>query len=193
MPENYTITGRIRDENNQTVSGYSVQAFDKDPGIYLHPDDRLGKSITNEDGSFSITFTDDAFKDWLEGNPEIYLVIRDRGGKIILTTESKENVTKSVDFQIKLGRSSPDPLEPDLYANNFERMIAALKNVGDSADLSKSDVRTLFELLLRTQSSWTIHRDELARLHGYDAIQVPKHPGKEEHDHITRWDRTVLP
>lgn len=188
----YTITGRIRDENNQAVEGYTVQAFDKDPGIYLHPDDRLGKALTSSDGTFKITFTDDAFKDWLEGNPEIYLVIRDREGRILITTESKKNITGKVDFQIKLGRPLPNPLESDLYANNFERMIAALKNIGDAADLSRSDVKMIFELLLRTQSSWIIYRDQLVRLQGYDGIQVPKQPRKEEHHHITRWDRAVL-
>ena len=193
MPNYYKITGRIRDENNHAAEGYTIQAFDKDPKIYLHPDDRLGKAFTDNEGTFRITFSDDAFKDWLEGNPEIYLVIRDREGRILITTESKENVTKKVDFQIKLGKTSPNPLEPDLYANNFERMIAALRNIGDAADLSKSDVRTIFELLLRIQSSWTIYRDELSRLHGYDGIQVPKQPRREEHNHITRWDKAVLP
>ena len=192
MPGYYTITGRIRDENNQAVEGYTVQAFDKDPGIYLHPDDRLGKALTSSDGSFKITFTDDAFKDWLEGNPEIYLVIRDREGRILITTESKKNITGKIDFQIKLGRPMLNPLESDLYANNFERMIAALKNIGDAADLSRSDVKMIFELLLRTESSWIIYRDQLVRLQGYDGIQVPKQPRKEEHHHITRWDRAVL-
>ena len=193
MPDIFTITGRIRYENNQAAEGYTVQAFDKDPRIYLHPDDRLGKAVTDNEGIFRITFTEDTFKDWLEGNPDVYLVIRDRDGKILITTESKENITKKMDFQIKLGRTSANPPEPDLYANNLERMIAALRNTGDATDLSKSDVRTIFELLLRTQSSWTIYRDELSRLHGYDGIQVPKQPRKEEHNHITRWDKAVLP
>jgi hypothetical protein len=193
VPDFYIISGRIRDENSEAAEGYTVQAFDKDPKIYLHPDDRLGKAVTDNEGTFRITFTDDAFKDWLESNPDVYLVIRDRIGKILITTDSKKNITKKVDFQIKLGKISPNPLEPDLYSGNFERMIAALRNVGDSADLSKSDVRTIFELLLRIQSSWTTYRDELSRLHGYDGIQVPKQPRREEHDHITRWDKAVLP
>jgi hypothetical protein len=193
MPGYYKITGRIRSEDNKTVEGYTVQAFDKDPGIYLHPDDRLGKAITNGEGSFEITFTDEAFKDWLEGNPEVYLVIRDKEGRILITTQSKENVTGEVDFQIKLGRPSPNPLEPDLYANNLERMIAALRNIGDAADLSRSDVMTIYELLLRIAGSWAIYRDELVRLYGYNGIQVPKYPRKEGHDHITRWDKAVLP
>ena len=193
MQSYYRISGRIRNEDNKAVEGYTVQAFDKDPGIYLHPDDRLGKAVTNSEGTFEITFTDEAFKDWLEGDPEVYLVIRDKEGKILIITQSKKNVTREIDFQIKLGISSPDTLESDLYANNIERTIAALRNVGDAADLSRSDVKIIFELLLRIESSWTIYRDELARLYGYDGIQVPKYPRKEGHNHITRWDKEVLP
>ena len=47
----YRITGRIRDENNLPVMGYKVLAYDKDPASYLHPDNRLGESLTDEDGA----------------------------------------------------------------------------------------------------------------------------------------------
>jgi len=113
MPEYYTITGRIIDKDGQSISDYHVQAFDKDPGIYFHPDDRLGKYITDNEGSFKIIFTDDAFNDWFEGNPEIYLVIRNNEGRIIKTTETKKTVTRSVDFQISLETSKPRRPEPD--------------------------------------------------------------------------------
>ena len=192
MPDNYILTGRIRDEKNLAVEGYTVQAFDKDPKIYLKPDDRLGSAITDKEGAFRIVFNEDVFKDWLEGGPEIYLVIMDKKGRILITTKGKENVTKRVDFQIKLDTPSFNPQEPDLYANNLERTIASLKSMGDAPDLSRSDVRNIFELLSRTLISWTIYRDDLVRLFGYDGIQVPKQPRKEKHDHITRWDKPVL-
>jgi len=153
----------------------------------------LGSANTDQDGAFKFAFKDEVFKDWLEGGPDIYIVIRDKNGSILITTEAKENLTKRVDFQIKLGRPSLDPHEPDLYANNLERTIASLKSMGDAPDLSKSDVKNIFELLSRTLVSWTIYRDDLVRLFGYDGIQVPKQPRKEKHDHITRWDKAVLP
>jgi len=193
MMANYIITGRIRDEKNLAVEGYTVQAFDKDPNIYLKPDDRLGIDITDKDGAFKIVFNEEVFKDWLEGGPDIYLVIRDRKGSILITTGAKENLTKRVDFQIKLGKPLLNPNEPDIYANNLERTIASLKSMGDAPDLSKSDVKNLFELLSRTLVSWTIYRDDLVRVFGYEGIQVPKQPRKEKHDHVTRWDKAILP
>ncbi len=56
-----------------------------------------------------------------------------------------------------------------------------------------SDIMTIYELLLRIAGSWTIYRDELMRLYGYDSIQIPKYPRKEGRDHITRGDKAVLP
>jgi hypothetical protein len=125
MPEYYTITGRIIDKDGQSVSDYIVQAFDKDPGIYFHPDDRLGRSITDNEGAFKIIFTEDAFEDWFEGNPEIYLVIRDEEGRIIKTTETKKTPTRSVDFQIRLKTSKPHQPEPDLH--NISGEICSIK------------------------------------------------------------------
>lgn len=115
MTEYYTITGRIIDKDGQSVFDYTVQAFDKDPGIYFHPDDRLGRCITDDEGAFKIIFTDDAFEDWFEGNPEIYLVIRDNEGRIIKTTEIKKTATRSVDFQISLETSELHQPEPDFH------------------------------------------------------------------------------
>lgn len=189
----YRITGRIRDEGNLPVGGYTVQAFDKDPGIYSHPDDRLGRARTDENGVFEIIFNRDAFEDWFEANPEVYLVVRDRDGKVLINTPDKENTTRTVDFQIKLYRREINPIEPDLYSDNLTRMVSAFKTVFDLETLSGSDVGTVVEVLSRAISSWVLYRDELSRHAGYDGIQVPPYPRRVEHDHVTRWDKPALP
>jgi hypothetical protein len=98
-----------------------------------------------------------------------------------------------MDFQIKVGRTEVNALEPDLYAGNLARMISAFKVVFDLESLSGSDVRTVVEVLSRAISSWVIYRDELARYAGYDGIQVPPTPRRIEHYHVTRWDKPILP
>ena len=191
--KSFRITGRIRDQDNLSVEGYTVLAFDRDQGVYFHPDDRLGKARTDSNGSFSITFGQDAFTDWFESNPQVYLIIRDQNGRILFEIPDKDNSTRDVDFQIKLGRSVIFFSEPDLYSDGIARIAGALKNIGDSADLQNSDTKILFELILRVVTSWTIERDSLVQMQGYDAIQVPEHPRIEEHNHVTRWDRPILP
>ena len=189
----YRINGRVRGEDNLPVRGLSVQAFDKDPGIYLYPDDSLGSAVTDEDGSFQITFDEQRFKDWFEGGPEVYLVLRDQGTNVLVRTEAKENTTGLIDLQIKLGRSKADPAEPDIYSSNLPRLISAFNTLFDLDSLSNSDARTVVEILFRAVNSWVLYRDDLAKYAGYDAIQVPSHPRRLEHDHVTRWDKPILP
>ena len=190
--DHYMITGRIRDESNQPVEGFIVQAFDEDPGIYGHPDDRLGRAKTERDGAFKIIFDRSAFEDWFESNPEIYLTVRDCKGRVSINSQAKENTTRIADFQIKISKSKIDPLEPDLYSGNFARMTSAFKAAFDPESLSSSDARTVIEVISRALGSWVLYRDGLARLAGYDGVQVPEHPRKENHDHVVRWDRPVL-
>jgi hypothetical protein len=187
------ITGRIRGEGNLPVGGHIVQAFDRDLGIYPHLDDRLGRSKTGEDGAFVITFGKDAFEDWFEAKPEVYLVVRNRDGKVLISTKESENATGVMDFQIKMDRSPFNPLEPDLYKGNFTRMVTAFKTAFDLESLPGTEVRTVVEVLSRAISSWLLYRDELARNAGYDGIQVPAYARREEHFHVTRWDKAVLP
>jgi len=193
VPDSYRITGRIRDEENGPVEGFTVQAFDKELGIYLHPDDRLGKAKTADDGSFEILFGKDTFKDWLESNPKVYLVVRDRAGIIALKTEAETNTTGHVDFQIKLGEIKVDPLAPNVYQDGLRRIAASFRGMGNQVDMSKGDIKEMSEVLFRAVDSWILYRDQLIRATGYDGIQVPFEPRKEHHDHVSRWDKPVLP
>jgi len=188
----YRITGRIRDENNLPVIGYMVQAYDKDPVFYLHPDNRLGEAITDEDGAFEIIFDETAFADWFEGSPEVYLKVLNHDGMVLITTQEKENTTRWMDFQIKLGRISVNDREPDIYAGNLARMISAFRILFDPESLSNSDAGTVVEVLSRAIASWVIYRDGLARFAGYDAIQVPLYSRRIKHYHVTRWDKPIL-
>lgn len=191
-PGDYRITGRIRDEDNLPVPGCTVRAFDRDPDIFLHPDNRLGRDRTDGNGSFNITFDETAFADWFEGSPEVYLIVS-RDGKVLVKTGERENATGRMDLQIKLGRMEADPEEPDIYRENLSRMLSAFRMLFDLEGLASSDVQTVVEVLSRAISSWVVYRDELASLAGYDAIQVPSHPRWTAHYHITRWDRPILP
>lgn len=193
MPESYRVSGRIRDEENSPVEGYTVQAFDKTSAVELHPDTRLGKSRTGSDGSFEMTFSKDVFKGWFENNPDVYIRVRDREGYVALETHQKTNTTGDVYFQVKLGETEAHPLAPDLYSHNFERIVANYRTIGDVVDLSQNDTVVISELLYGALNSWLLYRDEIAKLGGYDGIQVPEQPRRTAHSHVTRWDRAELP
>lgn len=192
-PTSYRITGRVRDKDNIPAPGCAVWAFDKDPDIFSHSDNLLGVDTTDGGGTFEIVFERTAFEDWFEGSPEVYLVVSNSNGTLLIETFVKENTTKRMDFQIKLESISANPAEPDTYAHNLARMITAFRTLFDPCSLCDSDVGTVVEVLSRAISSWVIYRDELASYAGYDAIQVPSHPRWAEHFHVTRWDKPILP
>lgn len=194
MPDSYRISGRIRDENNVPAVDFVVQAFDKELGIYLHPDDRLGKATTADDGSFEITFPKETFKELFADDPKVYLLVREPGGEVVLTTDIGTNTTGDVQFQIKLGEPEVDALAPNIYQDNLRRIGASFRGMTGEVDMSEADVPTMSEELLRAVDSYTLYRDQIFKKEaGYDGIQVPEEPRKEKHYHVIRWDRPVLP
>jgi hypothetical protein len=71
---------------SKSRSGLTVEALDKD----LLYDDRLGATITNDDGYFEIVYSEKDFKElFFEKRPDIYLRIKNKEGKVIYTTQDK--------------------------------------------------------------------------------------------------------
>jgi hypothetical protein len=66
MPEQFTISGQIRRSDEQLVAGVTVQAFDKDlPSLERRTGagpQELGSTITDREGRFTISFTDEQFR-----------------------------------------------------------------------------------------------------------------------------------
>ena len=125
----YDLYGRIIDEKNSAKKGLTVTAFDSDPDFL--GDDVLGKDTTDEEGFFAIRFDNTKFKEFwefLEGTPEVYLIIKDKE-KELLRTEVKKT-KKNIIYRIKLGKHSPSSDAPDIYQDNVRKMIGMLNDVG---------------------------------------------------------------
>jgi hypothetical protein len=189
----YRLTGRIRDERHRAVEGLAVLAFARAPRILMRHDAGLGASTTAADGSFEMAFSSAAFEGWIEKEPDVYLEIRDGKGNPLFATASRKNETGRIDLQIELGTFTGDPGQPDIYSGGMERMVAELRSAGDFADVSRDDVNVVLNLLLRTLGSYALFTDQLFELSGYDGIQVPAQPRREDHHHVTRCDEAVLP
>ena len=80
MVDFFRVEGSVVSEGGAPVAGLIVRAFDKD----LVFDDDLGFCITDELGRFLIQFTDDAFRDFGESTPDLYLRVYDATGKELL-------------------------------------------------------------------------------------------------------------
>lgn len=103
----YEIKGTVLDSNTGAgVAGVRVEAWDKDCGT----DDYLGSAATISDGSFSITFDEDSFRDLFpERWPDIYFKVF-CWDKLLASTESSVlwNV-KTADIRVTI---KVPPLKP---------------------------------------------------------------------------------
>jgi hypothetical protein len=82
----FRIFGIVRrTDTGEGVSGLKVKALDKD----LFFDDRLGSTITDEEGRFEIRYDAADFRDFFERHPDIYLRVIDAKGTELYTTEDR--------------------------------------------------------------------------------------------------------
>lgn len=184
------VTGRIRDEGNSPVAGFRVEA---------HFTDRLGAressdpvaTTTDSSGSFGLTFERPA-SDHSDRPDDVRLEVKDQSGKRVLVTQSRENTTGRFDFQIKVGEPRVLSADAEIYAGGFERLISRYIGMGDTIDSSDQSVRQSLEYIVGVVKRWGVNRDELARACGLEVIQVPKHPRRARHNHVTRWDEVIL-
>ena len=94
----YNLKGTIKDPEKKPVRGVKVQAVDSDQKWFEdRSDDIIESKWVGEDGSFEISFDTEKFQDgsWLEGKPDIYLVVRNSSGQIVHTTEIRRGVDAS--------------------------------------------------------------------------------------------------
>src|SRR5687767_10441335 len=85
----FLIKGTLTDSNGNPLSGYTIKAFDEDPWFAFQDDD-IGSAVTEDDGTFRIPFTKDAFKkpgEWNEEEPEVYLEIYDEVESFVQKTD----------------------------------------------------------------------------------------------------------
>ena len=193
----YVIRGSVKDKNGNPIGNVKVQAMDSDQEWFEdRNDDMLGSVWVKPDGTFEIPFDKDQFKEgWLEGNPDIYLIIRNPSGEQINTTEIRRGVeasnTRGLTFDIVLGsleKSAEPPVDP--YSQNNQRVLAAFARIGDTVDVGVGDTARTFRLLTSAVNAWNLYtREDMWRVIQYDGPQVPKYPWKSKHEHELGWER----
>ena len=197
MPD-YVIKGSVKDTNGYTIKNLKIQAMDSDQEFFEdRNDDMLGSIWVNDDGSFEISFDKEQFQDsWLEGNPDIYLMIRNMVGEIIYITETRRGVKpsdkKNLTFDIILDSLEKKlPItDDDPYSHNIDRFPADFGRLGEAVDMNNTDIATTFGLLMNTIDAWILYtRPETWAVIGYDGPQVPRYPWKEEHAHKLAWEQ----
>ncbi len=102
----YRITGVIREEGSDApLEGLLVRGFDKD----LVFDDALGDTRTDAEGRFEIRYTDEAFRQVFDENPDVYLRVFDPTGKNeLLSTRAqvRRNAGAEEHFELRVPRGA---------------------------------------------------------------------------------------
>ncbi|MBI1828289.1 MAG: hypothetical protein HY222_03870 [Thaumarchaeota archaeon] len=136
MPD-YVIKGSIKDTNGNAIKNIKIQAMDSDQEFFEdRNDDILGNVWGNNDGTFEISFDKTQFQNgWLEGNPDIYLMIRNLLGEVIYTTETRRGVKssdkKNLTFDIVLDSLEKKITFPDdPYSSNMNKLQDHFKRLG---------------------------------------------------------------
>ena len=197
----YILKGTIKDYEGKAVSHVKVQAMDSDQKWFEdRNDDILDSKWVNDDGTFEISFDNQQFQDKgpLEGKPDIYLILRNSIGQIIHTTEIRRGVDPSdiqnLTFNITLNsleKLPAQPLPPDPYLSNNERVIAAFGRLGDVSEFQLNDIIRIFRLLNSSITAWSLYTTEyMWSIIGYDGPQVPRYPWREQgHSHRLSWEK----
>lgn len=193
----YVIKGRIKDSNGKPVKDVKVQAMDNDQELFDdRNDDILGIIPVNPDGTFEIPFDKNQFEGGLlEGNPDIYLIIRNSKGEIIHKTEVRRGVKPSditnLTFDVILDSQEKTVKPPDdPYSQNLDRTIAAFMKLGETAEWANDGQRT-FTLLMSSINAYALYTNErMWDTIEYDGPQVNRYPWRTNHSpHPKLWKK----
>jgi hypothetical protein len=197
----YILKGTVKDYKGKPVGGIKVQAMDSDQKWFEdRNDDIIDSKWVNDDGTFEISFGNQQFQEggWLERNPDIYLIVRNPLGQIIHMTEIRRGIDSSdiqkLTFNItlhSLEKLPAQPLPPDPYLSNNERVIAAFGRLSDVSEFQLNDITRIFGLLKSSINAWSLYTTEyMWSTIGYDGPQVPRYPWREQgHSHKLSWEK----
>jgi hypothetical protein len=197
----YILKGTVKDYKGKPVGGIKVQAMDSDQKWFEdRNDDIIDSKWVNDDGTFEISFGNQQFQEggWLERNPDIYLIVRNPLGQIIHMTEIRRGIDSSdiqkLTFNItlhSLEKLPAQPLPPDPYLSNNERVIAAFGRLSDVSEFQLNDITRIFGLLKSSINAWSLYTTEyMWSTIRYDGPQVPRYPWREQgHTHKLSWEK----
>lgn len=194
----YIIKGRIKNSEGNPIKNVKVEAMDSDQNWFEdHNDDLIDSKWVNSDGTFEISFEKKRIQEgWLEGNPDVYLMVRNPSGQVIHRTQTRRGLdisdSKNLYFEITLNSIEKQHQQsiPDPYLSNNQRVISAFGRLADVSEFQISDIARVLSLLGRSINAWSLYTTEyMWKATGYDGPQVPKYPWREPgHSHELRWE-----
>lgn len=165
---NTGVKGKIINaKTNQGYGGLKVTVVDFDP--IFQEDDILAEGESNSQGEFSLAYTEDKYRDWInDRNPDIVVRILNKNGRLLHETKEVEDVTESIltieDISIHptsvegwlVNHATLNPANPDpvfLYKGNKithlidgDKMFPAVTEAARSATKSINLMQLFFDV-----------------------------------------------
>ncbi|MEL6606133.1 MAG: hypothetical protein AAFP20_23205 [Cyanobacteria bacterium J06614_10] len=101
VPDKFVVTGQILDdETGNGLPNVQIQVLDFD----RQADDVIGKTITDVDGFYRLEYTREQFQDRNEGNPEVYIQVKDEANETLFqsprTFDNNEGTVKTLNARV---------------------------------------------------------------------------------------------
>ena len=107
--EVFVILGTIQEqETRRPLPNLIVRAFDRD----WFSDDKVGYTTSDDDGGFEIRFGPEAFRDFVEARPDLYLRVYDQSGTRLLhetTRAIRWNAAHEEHYEVLIPARALDP------------------------------------------------------------------------------------
>ena len=129
----FLIKGTLTDSEGNLLSGYTVKAFDEN-AWFAFQDDDIGSAVTQDDGTFRIPFTKDAFKkpgELDEEEPQVYLEIYNEAETFVGKTEKLTQPSSN-------DKKGEDKFEAVVIGSGFGGTILSMSLVNKFADEDKN-------------------------------------------------------
>jgi hypothetical protein len=149
----------------------------------------VGKTKTSPDGAFEFSIQ----REKLPKDSKVSLRVLGKSSGPTLASTDPRGVTGDVlDFQIKLFRRTPKK-SPGTYSGGLARILRSYRGLEGRLDPSNGGAAAGLKGLVRLIEGWKGDRRRLEKAGAAEVIQVPRHPRRTKHGHVTRWDEVMLP
>jgi hypothetical protein len=135
---NFVISGQVVEKESETgVPDLRIEAWDRD----LLFDDWLGQVLTDAEGKFQLSFTEDAFQELFEARPDVYLKVFAPNDDLLHVTEQavRYRPGRQEQFDIRLARDVLGDYAPkgDNEMNGNELTIEAINEARPDPELQR--------------------------------------------------------
>ncbi|MFE6737735.1 Tc toxin subunit A-related protein [Streptomyces tubercidicus] len=140
VPASRKVSGTVRDQFGQLMSGVTVQAFDRD----LRQEQSLGSKAVGADGRYEIVYTDNDFKAAEKGSADLVLAVVNASSTVLFRSQVYYNAPADYEVNLTLqGAVYSGPSEWEVQTGAITPLLGTFKPIDLREDSQHQDVSFL--------------------------------------------------